>query len=73
MIEYWWDQLKIKKYTENDKKLVAYHEAGHAVLGIKLDGANDVQKITIIPRGYAGGYTMMLPKEERFTSTKKNY
>ena len=60
-----------KKYTENDKKLVAYHEAGHAVLGIKLDGANDVQKITIIPRGYAGGYTMMLPKEERFTSTKK--
>jgi len=60
-----------KKYTENDKKLVAYHEAGHAVLGIKLDGANDVQKITIIPRGYAGGYTMMLPKEERFTATKK--
>ena len=60
-----------KKYTENDKKLVAYHESGHAVLGIKLDGANDVQKITIIPRGYAGGYTMMLPKEERFTSTKK--
>ena len=60
-----------KKYTENDKKLVAYHEAGHAVLGIKLDGANDVQKITIIPRGYAGGYTMMLPKEERFTATEK--
>ena len=47
-----------KKYTENDKKLVAYHEAGHAVLGIKLDGANDVQKITIIPRGYAGGYLL---------------
>lgn len=60
-----------KKYTDDDKKLVAYHEAGHAVIGIKLDGANDVQKITIIPRGYAGGYTMMLPKEERFTSTKK--
>ena len=59
-----------KKYTDNDKKLVAYHEAGHAVLGIKLDGANNVQKITIIPRGYAGGYTMMLPKEERFTSTR---
>ena len=60
-----------KKYTEIDKKLVAYHESGHAVLGIKLDGANDVQKITIIPRGYAGGYTMMQPKEERFTSTRK--
>ena len=61
---------KSKKYTENDKKLVAYHEAGHAVLGIKLDGANDVQKITIIPRGHAGGYTMMTPKEESFNYTK---
>ena len=40
-------------------------------MGIKLVGANDVQKITIIPRGFAGGYTMMLPKEERFTSTKQ--
>ena len=60
-----------KKYNEHEKRVVAYHEAGHAVLGIKLDGANDVQKITIIPRGYAGGYTMMLPKEEKFTSTKK--
>ena len=62
---------KSKKYTEYEKKLVAYHEAGHAVLGIKLDGANDVQKITIIPRGMAGGYTMMQPKEEKFTATKK--
>ena len=60
-----------KKYTDKEKKLVAYHEAGHAVLGLKLDGANEVQKITIIPRGHAGGYTMMLPKEETFTSTKK--
>jgi len=62
---------KSKKYTEDEKKLVAYHEAGHAVLGLKLDGANDVQKITIIPRGYAGGYTLMLPKEEKITATKK--
>ena len=60
-----------KKYTEKEKKLVAYHEAGHAVLGLKLDGANEVQKITIIPRGHAGGYTMMTPKEDTFTSTKK--
>ena len=60
-----------KKYTDKEKKLVAYHEAGHAVLGIKLDGANDVQKITIIPRGHAGGYTMMTPKEESFNYTKK--
>ena len=59
-----------KKYTEKEKRLVAYHEAGHAVLGLKLDGANDVQKITIIPRGHAGGYTMMTPKEENFNYTK---
>ena len=60
-----------KKYTEKEKKWVAYHEAGHAVLGLKLDGANEVQKITIIPRGHAGGYTMMTPKEDTFNYTKK--
>ena len=60
-----------KKYTDKEKKLVAYHEAGHAVVGIKLEGANEVQKITIIPRGQAGGYNLMLPKEETFLSTKK--
>lgn len=59
-----------KKYTEKEKKLVAFHEAGHAVMGLKLDGANEVQKITIIPRGHAGGYTMMTPKEEAFNYTK---
>ena len=59
-----------KKYTEKEKKLVAYHEAGHAVVGIKLEGANEVQKITIIPRGQAGGYNLMLPKEETFLETK---
>ncbi len=59
-----------KKYTEQEKKTVAYHEAGHAVMGIKLDGANEVQKITIIPRGSAGGYNLMLPKEETFLQTK---
>ena len=58
------------KYTEKEKKVVAYHEAGHAVLGIKLDGANEVQKITIVPRGEAGGYNLMLPKEETYLSTK---
>ena len=61
---------KSKKYTEQEKRLVAYHEAGHAVVGIKLDGASDVQKITIIPRGSAGGYNLMLPKEEKYTATK---
>ena len=62
---------KSRKYTEHEKKVVAYHEAGHAVIGIKLDGANDVQKITIVPRGVAGGYNLMLPKEETYMSTKK--
>ncbi len=60
-----------KKYTDKEKRLVAYHEAGHVVMGLKLDGANDVQKVTIIPRGHAGGYTMMTPKEEAFNYTKK--
>ncbi len=62
---------KSHKYTEKEKKVVAYHEAGHAVVGIKLEGANDVQKITIVPRGAAGGYNLMLPKEETYLSTKK--
>ncbi len=61
---------KSKKYTESERKIVAYHEAGHVVLGLKLSHANDVQKVTIIPRSYAGGYAMMVPKEERYTSTK---
>ena len=62
---------KSKKYTQKEKEMVAHHEAGHVVLGLKLDDANDVQKVTIIPRGYAGGYAMMLPREETYTSTKK--
>lgn len=62
---------KSKKYTESERRMVAFHEAGHVVLGLKLNDANDVQKVTIIPRSYAGGYAMMIPKEERYTSTKK--
>ncbi len=58
------------KYSENDRKLVAYHEAGHAVIGLKLANANIVQKVTIIPRGTAGGYNMMVPSEEKMCSTK---
>lgn len=61
---------KSRKYGEEEKKLVAYHEAGHVVLGLKLDAANDVQKVTIIPRSNAGGYAMMTPKEDRLTATK---
>ena len=60
-----------KTITEKEKKLVAYHEAGHAVIGLKLENAGIVQKVTIIPRGKAGGYNLMLPKEETYNSTKK--
>jgi len=59
-----------RRYSENDRKLVAYHEAGHAVIGLKLKNASDVQKVTIIPRGTAGGYNMMVPSEEKLCSTK---
>ena len=62
---------KSKKYTDEEKRLVSYHEAGHVVLGLKLNSANVVQKVTIIPRSYAGGYAMMVPKEEKYTQTKK--
>ena len=61
---------KSKKYTEKERKLVAYHEAGHAVIGIKLENASEVQKITIVPRGQAGGYNLMMPKEETYFNTK---
>ena len=61
---------KSRKYTEHERKLVAYHEAGHAVVGICLENASQVQKITIVPRGQAGGYNLMMPKEETFFRTK---
>ena len=54
-----------RKVSDYEKKIVAYHEAGHAVSGIVLPNGEEVHKITIIPRGMAGGYTQMLPKEER--------
>ena len=62
---------KSRKYTDTEKALTAYHEAGHAVIGIKLKHAHKVQKVTIIPRGSAGGYNLMAPEQETFTSTKQ--
>ena len=62
---------KSKKYTEKERKLVAYHEAGHAVIGLRLENASVVQKITIVPRGQAGGYNLMMPREETYFSTKE--
>lgn len=61
---------KSHKYTEKEKRVVAFHEAGHAVIGLRLEGADEVQKITIVPRGSAGGYNLMLPKEETYLATK---
>lgn len=64
---------KSKKYTEKDKILVAYHEAGHAVIGLKLKDADMVQKVTIIPRGDAGGYNLMTPREEKYFHRKSEF
>ena len=58
--------------TEKEKRLIAIHESGHAVIGLKLRDADEVHKITIIPRGVAGGYTMMLPKEEKISILTKD-
>ena len=64
---------KSKKYTDREKRLVAFHEAGHAVIGLKLDDADKVEKVTIIPRGEAGGYNLMTPKEEKMMPTKADF
>lgn len=61
---------KSKKHTEHEKKVVAFHESGHAVIGLELQDAEIVQKVTIIPRGKAGGYVLMTPKDEGFLNTK---
>lgn len=63
---------KSRTHDEASKKMVAYHEAGHAIIGLFLDNAIMVQKVTIIPRGSAGGYNLMTPKEEKFMRTRKD-
>lgn len=63
---------KSRTYDEKTKKLVAYHEAGHAIIGLFLENAQVVQKVTIIPRGQAGGYNLMTPKEEKMMNTKND-
>ena len=62
---------KSRVITPKERKTVAYHEAGHVVAGVKLRNASIVQKVTIIPRGSAGGYAMMLPEEETMLSSKQ--
>ena len=61
---------KTKVISDRCKKMVAYHEAGHAVVGLKVANAEVVQKITIIPRGDAGGYVLMTPKDDSYLETK---
>jgi cell division protease FtsH len=63
---------KSRTYSEREKRLVAYHEVGHTIIGIKLDNSDQVQKVTIIPRGMAGGYNLMTPREEKFMLTKSD-
>lgn len=57
--------------TEKERRLTAFHESGHAIVGHLLPDCDPVHKVTIVPRGYAGGYTMSLPEEEQNYETKK--
>jgi cell division protease FtsH len=66
-------ERKSKVITDRDKKLTAYHEGGHAILAYLLEDSDPVQKVTIIPRGRAGGYTLKLPTEDRSYYSKKRF
>jgi len=61
---------KSRVISEKERKIVAYHESGHTIIGMVLDDADTVHKVTIVPRGQAGGYAVMLPKEDRYMVTK---
>lgn len=56
--------------SDKEKRLTAYHEGGHTLVGMLLDNTDPVHKVTIIPRGRAGGYTLSLPKEDRYYATR---
>ena len=61
---------KNKLISIKEKNMIAYHESGHAILGLKLQHAQVVQKVTIVPRGQAGGYVLMTPEQDQFLETK---
>ncbi|WP_042147453.1 ATP-dependent zinc metalloprotease FtsH [Paucisalibacillus sp. EB02] len=61
---------KNRVVSEKERNIVAYHESGHTIIGMVLDDADIVHKVTIVPRGQAGGYAVMLPKEDRYFMTK---
>ncbi|UPO87744.1 ATP-dependent zinc metalloprotease FtsH [Niallia sp. Man26] len=62
---------KSRVISKKERNIVAYHEAGHTIIGVVLDEADMVHKVTIVPRGQAGGYAVMLPKEDRFLLTRQ--
>ncbi|MDQ0115951.1 ATP-dependent zinc metalloprotease FtsH [Paenibacillus harenae] len=64
-------EKKSRIISDREKRIVAYHEAGHTIIGYFLEHADTVHKVTIIPRGRAGGYVIMLPKEDRMLVTKQ--
>ncbi|MBU5595515.1 ATP-dependent zinc metalloprotease FtsH [Amphibacillus sp. MSJ-3] len=61
---------KSRVISEKERNIVAYHESGHTIIGLVLDEADFVHKVTIVPRGQAGGYAVMLPREDRYFMTK---
>ncbi len=61
---------KSRVISEKERNIVAFHEGGHTVIGLVLDEADMVHKVTIVPRGQAGGYAVMLPREDRYFMTK---
>ena len=63
-------ERKSRVISDNEKRLTAYHEGGHTVIGMLLEHTDPVHKVTIIPRGRAGGYTLSLPKEDRYYATR---
>jgi cell division protease FtsH len=66
-------ERKSRVITEEEKEVVAYHEAGHALAAAKTPKADKVRKVTIIPRGMAGGYTLILPDEDRYLANRTKF
>ena len=63
-------ERKSRVISDKEKRLTAYHEGGHTIVGMLLDNTDPVHKVTIIPRGRAGGYTLSLPKEDKYYATR---
>ena len=63
-------EKKSRLFSEKERKITAYHEMGHALVGYYLEGTDDVHKISIVSRGQALGYTISLPSEDRYLTTK---